>query len=96
MSIWGILFLLVAVIQFVFEKYKEQVKNNEQSLEKETAVEEIDSEKFSAVNTKSVSERKVLKDREDEIIGSNLSPKKDKLVQDLIFAEILSKPKSKL
>ena len=40
-------------------------------------------------------EKKVIVDRESEIYNTSIAITKEKMVDDIIFAEILSKPKSK-
>lgn len=97
MSIWGVLGVLFLVIQFIYEQYKKSEKTAGKGKESANMPEETREKletTISALEKSSFKERKII-DRESEIINSNFSVKKDKIGQDFIMAEILSKPKSK-
>lgn len=97
MSIWGVLGVLFLVIQFIYEQYKKSEKSAGKSKKSVNMPEENREELETTILplVKSSSKKRKIIDRENEIINSNFSLKKDKIVQDFIMAEILSKPKSK-
>ena len=95
----SIIFILVMfILSLVFEKIKEG-KTEDTPLKKKLK------QKSSPVNTGSNSTRikvesferkpRVIVDREKEIVSNSLTFDKERILNDIIFSEVLSKPKSK-
>lgn len=98
MSIWGALGVLFLIVQFVYEQYKKSEKstreNKKEFIDISDKLEEESLEVISPLEKRTSKVRRII-DKENEIIESSLSIRKDKFIQDFIMAEILSKPKSK-
>ena len=95
----SIIFILVMfILSLVFEKIKEG-KTEEIPVKKKLKL------KNSPVNISSNSSRikeesferkpRVIVDREKEIVSNSLTFDKERILNDIIFSEVLSKPKSK-
>lgn len=98
MSIWGALGVLFLIVQFVYEQYKKSEKstreNKKEFIDISDKLKEESLEVISPLEKRTSKVRRII-DKENEIIESSLSIRKDKFIQDFIMAEILSKPKSK-
>ena len=96
----SIIFILVMfILSLVFEKIKEGKTEDTPLKKKKLKL------KSSPVNTDSNSTRikvesferkpRVIVDREKEIVSNSLTFDKERILNDIIFSEVLSKPKSK-
>lgn len=99
----AIFFVLIALISFVLDKMKDgnQKKQNTQKtrkLKKNPKVSEKSSQEIKRSNefkNRPKKNTRVIVDREKEIYSNSKIIDKEKIVNDVIFSEILSKPKSK-
>ena len=99
----AIFFVLIALISFVLDKMKDgnQKKQNTQKtrkLKKNPKVSEKSSQEIKRSNeykNRPKKNTRVIVDREKEIYSNSKIIDKEKIVNDIIFSEILSKPKSK-
>lgn len=99
----AIFFALIALISFVLDKMKDgnQKKQNTQKtrkLKKNPKVSEKSSQEIKRSNEfkdRPKKNTRVIVDREKEIYSNSKIIDKEKIVNDIIFSEILSKPKSK-
>lgn len=99
----AIFFVLIALISFVLDKMKDgnQKKQNTQKtrkLKKNPKVSEKSSQEIKRSNefkNRPKKNARVIVDREKEIYSNSKIIDKEKIVNDVIFSEILSKPKSK-
>ena len=99
----AIFFALIALISFVLDKMKDgnQKKQNTQKtrkLKKNPKVSEKSSQEIKCSNefkNRPKKNTRVIVDREKEIYSNSKIIDKEKIVNDIIFSEILSKPKSK-
>ena len=101
-----IIFLIVSVI---IDKTKNNKKNNKETVKKVKQKKKIPKQVYKGYNQRDnhipkhessqqqFFERKprVIVDKEKEIFSNSLTFDKEKVVNDIIFSEILSKPKSK-
>lgn len=96
----SLIFILVMfILSLVFDKFKEARVKNEELPKKKKKV-KISTDKVSSNNPRIKEkplERKprVIVDREKEIVSNTLTFDKERILNDIIFSEILSKPKSK-
>ena len=99
----AIFFVLIALISFVLDKMKDgnQKKQNTQKtrkLKKNPKVSEKSSQEIKRSNefkNRPKKNARVIVDREKEIYSNSKIIDKEKIVNDIIFSEILSKPKGK-
>lgn len=99
----AIFFALIALISFVLDKMKDgnPKKQNTQKtrkLKKNLKVSEKSSQEIKRSNefkNRPKKNTRVIVDREKEIYSNSKIIDKEKIVNDIIFSEILSKPKSK-
>lgn len=99
----AIFFALIALISFVLDKMKDgnQKKQNTQKtrkIKKNPKVSEKSSQEIKRSNefkNRPKKNTRVIVDREKEIYSNSKIIDKEKIVNDIIFSEILSKPKSK-
>ena len=99
----AIFFALIALISFVLDKMKDgnQKKQNTQKtrkLKKNPKVSEKSSQEIKRSNefkNRPKKNTRVIVDREKEIYSNSKIIDKEKIVNDIIFSEILSKPKGK-
>ena len=96
----SLVFILVMfILSLVFDKLKQaKVKNEEISKKKKKM--RISANKVSSNNPRIKEEPlerkpRVIVDREKEIVSNTLTFDKERILNDIIFSEILSKPKSK-
>ena len=94
-----IFILIMFVFSLVFDKLKEARVKNEELPKKKKKV-KISTNKVSTNNTRIKEEPlerkpRVIVDREKEIVSNTLTFDKERILNDIIFSEILSKPKSK-
>ena len=96
----SLVFILVMfILSLVFDKLKQaKVKNEEISKKKKKM--KISTNKVSSNNPRIKEEPlerkpRVIVDREKEIVSNTLTFDKERILNDIIFSEILSKPKSK-
>ena len=101
-----IIFLIVSLI---IDKAKDNKKNNKETVKKVKQKKKIPKQVYKGYNQRDnhipkhessqqqFFERKprVIVDREKEIFSNSLTFDKERIVNDIIFSEILSKPKSK-
>ena len=101
-----IIFLIVSLI---IDKAKDNKKNNKETVKKVKQKKKIPKQVYKGYNQRDnhipkhessqqqFFERKprVIVDKEKEIFSNSLTFDKEKIVNDVIFSEILSKPKSK-
>ena len=101
-----IIFLIVSLI---IDKAKDNKKNNKETVKKVKQKKKIPKQVYKGYNQRDnhipkhessqqqFFERKprVIVDKEKEIFSNSLTFDKEKVVNDIIFSEILSKPKSK-
>lgn len=96
----SLVFILVMfILSLVFDKLKEARVKNEELPKKKKKV-KISTNKVSSNNSRIKEkplERKprVIVDREKEIVSNTLTFDKERILNDIIFSEVLSKPKSK-
>ena len=91
--------LVIFILSLVFDKLKQARVKNEELPKKKKKV-KISTDKVSSNNPRIKEkplERKprVIVDREKEIVSNTLTFDKERILNDIIFSEILSKPKSK-
>lgn len=91
--------LIMFILSLVFDKLKEARVKNEELPKKKKKV-KISTNKVSSNNPRIKEkplERKprVIVDREKEIVSNTLTFDKERILNDIIFSEVLSKPKSK-
>ena len=99
----AIFFVLIALISFVLDKMKDgkPKKQNTQKtrkLKKNPKASEKSSQEIKRSNefkNRPKKNTRVIVDREKEIYSNSKIIDKEKIVNDIIFSEILSKPKSK-
>ena len=99
----AIFFALIALISFVLDKMKDgkpkkQNTQNTRKLKKNPKASEKSSQEIKRSNEFKNSPKKnarIIVDREKEIYSNSKIIDKEKIVNDIIFSEILSKPKSK-
>ena len=99
----AIFFALIALISFVLDKMKDgkpkkQNTQNTRKLKKNPKVSEKSSQEIKRSNefkNRPKKNTRVIVDREKEIYSNSKIIDKEKIVNDIIFSEILSKPKSK-
>lgn len=96
----SLVFILVMfILSLVFDKLKEARVKTEELPKKKKKV-KISTDKVSSNNPRIKEkplERKprVIVDREKEIVSNTLTFDKERILNDIIFSEVLSKPKSK-
>lgn len=96
----SLVFILVMfILSLVFDKLKQAKVKNEEIPKKKKKV-KISTNKVSSSNPRIKEkplERKprVIVDREEEIVSNTLTFDKERILNDIIFSEVLSKPKSK-
>lgn len=91
--------LIMFILSLVFDKLKQARVKNEELPKKKKKV-KISTNKVSSNNPRIKEkplERKprIIVDREKEIVSNTLTFDKEKILNDIIFSEVLSKPKSK-
>lgn len=99
----AIFFALIALISFVLDKMKDgnpkkQNTKKTRKLKKNPKVSEESSQEIKRSNefkNRPKKNTRVIVDREKEIYSNSKIIDKEKIVNDIIFSEILSKPKSK-
>jgi len=99
----AIFFALIALISFVLDKMKDgkpkkQNTQNTRKLKKNPKASEKSSQEIKRSNefkNRPKKNTRVIVDREKEIYSNSKIIDKEKIVNDIIFSEILSKPKSK-
>lgn len=96
----SLVFILVMfILSLVFDKLKEARVKNEELPKKKKKV-KISTNKVSS-NSPRIKEKplerkpRVIVDREKEIVSNTLTFDKERILNDIIFSEVLSKPKSK-
>lgn len=94
-----IFILIMFIFSLVFDKLKEARVKNEELPKKKKKV-KISTNKVSTNNTRIKEEPlerkpRVIVDREKEIVSNTLTFDKERILNDVIFSEVLSKPKSK-
>lgn len=96
----SLVFILVMfILSLVFDKLKEARVKNEELPKKKKKV-KISTNKVSSNNSRIKEEPlerkpRVIVDREKEIVSNTLTFDKERILNDIIFSEVLSKPKSK-
>ena len=96
----SLVFILVMfILSLVFDKLKQAKVKNEEIPKKKKKV-KISTNKVSSNNPRIKEEPlerkpRVIVDREKEIVSNTLTFDKERILNDIIFSEILSKPKSK-
>ena len=96
----SLIFIFVMfILSLVFDKLKQAKVNNEEIPKKKKKV-KISTNKVSSNNPRIKEEPlerkpRVIVDREKEIVSNTLTFDKERILNDIIFSEILSKPKSK-
>ena len=98
----AIFFALIALISFVLDKMKDgnQKKQNTQNTRKLKKNPKVSEKSFQEIKRSNEFKNRpkntrVIVDREKEIYSNSKIIDKEKIVNDVIFSEILSKPKSK-
>ena len=91
--------LIMFILSLVFDKLKQAKVKNEEIPKKKKKV-KISTNKVSSNNPRIKEEPlerkpRVIVDREKEIVSNTLTFDKERILNDIIFSEILSKPKSK-
>ena len=91
--------LIMFILSLVFDKLKQAKVKNEEIPKKKKKV-KISTNKVSSNNPRIKEEPlerkpRVIVDREKEIVSNTLTFDKERILNDVIFSEILSKPKSK-
>ena len=91
--------LIMFILSLVFDKLKQAKVKNEEIPKKKKKV-KISTNKVSSNNPRIKEEPlerkpRVIVDREKEIVSNTLTFDKERILNDIIFPEILSKPKSK-
>lgn len=96
----SLVFILVMfILSLVFDKLKQARVKTEELPKKKKKV-KISTDKVSTNNSRIKEEPlerkpRVIVDREEEIVSNTLTFDKERILNDIIFSEILSKPKSK-
>ena len=96
----SLVFILVMfILSLVFDKLKQARVKNEEIPKKKKKV-KISTDKVSSNNPRIKEEPlerkpRVIVDREKEIVSNTLTFDKERILNDIIFSEVLSKPKSK-
>ena len=96
----SLVFILVMfILSLVFDKLKQAKVKNEEIPKKKKKV-KISTNKVSSSNPRIKEESlerkpRVIVDREKEIVSNTLTFDKERILNDIIFSEVLSKPKSK-
>lgn len=96
----SLIFIFVMfILSLVFDKLKQAKVKNEEIPKKKKKV-KISTNKVSSNNPRIKEEPlerkpRVIVDREKEIVSNTLTFDKERILNDIIFSEILSKPKSK-
>ena len=96
----SLVFILVMfILSLVFDKLKQARVKNEELPKKKKKV-KISTDKVSSNNPRIKEEPlerkpRVIVDREKEIVSNTLTFDKERILNDIIFSEVLSKPKSK-
>ena len=96
----SLVFILVMfILSLVFDKLKQARVKTEELPKKKKKV-KISTDKVSSNNPRIKEEPlerkpRVIVDREKEIVSNTLTFDKERILNDIIFSEILSKPKSK-
>ena len=91
--------LIMFILSLVFDKLKQAKVKNEEIPKKKKKV-KISTNKVSSNNPRIKEEPlerkpRVIVDREKEIVSNTLTFDKERILNDIIFSEVLSKPKSK-
>ena len=91
--------LIMFILSLVFDKLKQAKVKNEEIPKKKKKM-RISTNKVSSNNPRIKEEPlerkpRVIVDREKEIVSNTLTFDKERILNDIIFSEILSKPKSK-
>ena len=91
--------LIMFILSLVFDKLKQAKVKNEEIPKKKKKV-KISTNKVSSSNSRIKEESferkpRVIVDREKEIVSNSLTFDKERILNDIIFSEVLSKPKSK-
>ena len=91
--------LIMFILSLVFDKLKQARVKNEEIPKKKKKV-KISTDKVSSNNPRIKEEPlerkpRVIVDREKEIVSNTLTFDKERILNDIIFSEVLSKPKSK-
>ena len=91
--------LIMFILSLVFDKLKEARVKNEELPKKKKKV-KISTDKVGSNNSRIKEEPlkrkpRVIVDREKEIVSNTLTFDKERILNDIIFSEVLSKPKSK-
>ena len=99
--------LIFLLVSFIIDKVRENNKTKEEPIKKrktkvKNTVSKAQQQKENPVTNQQTLTRKsfekkqrVIVDREKEIFSNSLTFDKEKVINDIIFSEILSKPKSK-
>ena len=96
----SLVFILVMfILSLVFDKLKQARVKTEELPKKKKKV-KISTDKVSSNNPRIKEEPlerkpRVIVDREKEIVSNSLTFDKERILNDIIFSEVLSKPKSK-
>ena len=96
----SLVFILVMfILSLVFDKLKQAKVKNEEIPKKKKKV-KISTDKVNSNNPRIKEEPferkpRVIVDREKEIVSNTLTFDKERILNDIIFSEVLSKPKSK-
>lgn len=104
MSLTAIILIGIAIMQFILEHSKKNQNNSKatqnKKIKKGVLIENIDSKSnldksidFKPIRNE-IRKRKIV-DREKEIITNNYDISKERIIDDIIYSEILKKPKSK-
>ena len=91
--------LIMFILSLVFDKLKQAKVKNEEIPKKKKKV-KISTNKVSSSNPRIKEESlerkpRVIVDREKEIVSNTLTFDKERILNDIIFSEVLLKPKSK-
>ena len=91
--------LIMFILSLVFDKLKQAKVKNEEIPKKKKKV-KLSTNKVSSNNPRIKEEPlerkpRVIVDREKEIVSNSLTFDKERILNDIIFSEVLSKPKSK-
>jgi len=96
----SLIFIFVMfILSLVFDKLKQAKVKNEEIPKKKKKV-KLSTNKVSSNNPRIKEESferkpRVIVDREKEIVSNSLTFDKERILNDIIFSEVLSKPKSK-
>lgn len=91
--------LIMFILSLIFDKLKQAKVKNEELPKKKKKV-KISTNKVSSNNPRIKEEPlerkpRIIVDREKEIVSNTLTFDKERILNDIIFSEVLSKPKSK-